>query len=330
MIGISLNRPKLCPNATWAENATTFAMNSTIGTNLQTVFINANNTVYATNFQNGNIQIWLEGSTNLTRTVITNSSEQYALIVSAAGDIYIDNGNPSLRVEVWRENATNYTSALPTGGTCWSLFLDINDALYCSLHDAHKVIKRSLNSSDSQMATVAGTGCSGYLPNMLYYPRGILVTSSFDLYVADTYNHRVQLFKFGQLSGITVIGGKASGTIRLRSPTAVMLDADGYLFILDSDNFRIVRSRPDGFRCVIGCTGVYGSASNQLFYARSMAFDSYGNIFVADTYNDRLQKFVLLSNPCSKWSMCDQADIIKMNHLGDRIARILLSSHLNL
>ena len=300
IVGISLNRPKLCPNATWSENGITFATSSTIGNGPQTLFVNSDNTVYATNFQNGNIQIWLEGSINVTRTVNTSSIDPFALIVSNAGDIYIDNGYPSLRVEVWRETAANYTSVLPTGGTCWSLFLDINDALYCSLHDVHKVIKRSLNSSDTQIATVAGTGCAGYLPNMLQYPRGIYVASNFDVYVADTDNHRVQLFRLGQLSGTTVIGGKTSGTIKLRSPTAVMLDADGYLFILDTYNFRVVGSGLDGYRCVIGCTSGYGSGSNQLSYAHSMAFDSYGNIFLADTNNNRLQKFLLSSNLCSK------------------------------
>ena len=176
----------------------------------------------------------------------------------------------------------------------------MDDSLYCSIHDFHKVIKRSLDSSDTQLTTVAGTGCSGYLPNRLHNPRGLFVTADLDLYVADTNNHRVQLFRAGQLHGITMAGRAALGTMQLFDPAAVMLDADGYLFILDSDNVRLVASGPDGFRCVIACTYTRGSAADQLSAPLSMAFDRYGNIFVTDTGNSRVQKFVLSSNTCSK------------------------------
>ena len=37
-------------------------------------------------------------------------------------------------------------------------------------------------------------------------PRGIFVDTNLDLYVADRYNHRVQLFRSGQLDAVTVAG----------------------------------------------------------------------------------------------------------------------------
>ena len=135
---------------------------------------------------------------------------------------------------------------------------------------------------------------------MLNVPRGICVAINFDLYVADCNNHRVQLFRSGTLNGKTVAGSGAPGTIQLYYPAAVMLDAEGYLFIADWYNFRIVGSGSNGFRCVVGCTGVKGSASNQLSAPTSMAFDRDGNIFVVDMDNNRVQKFLLSSNACSK------------------------------
>jgi tripartite motif-containing protein 71 len=163
----------------------------------------------------------------------------------------------------------------------------------------HQVIKRSLNSSDNQLTTVAGIDCPGFLFNMLYYPSGIFVDINFNLYVADSGNNRIQLFQSGQLNGTTVAGNTAPGTIALNFPTGIALDADGYLFIVDSDNNRIVGSGPNGFRCVAGCSG-HSSLSNQLYNPQSMAFDSYGNIFVTDTGNGRIQKFLLATNSCSK------------------------------
>ena len=298
--GVSFNQPKLCPNATWNPVAVTFAGNETVGKQPQTIFVNANNTVYTANFENGTIHVWAEGSTAPTGTILTNYTETRALFVSVTGDIYVDAGIPNKRVDVWRVDSSSSVSSLAVDDRCFSLFIDMNQSLYCSMQYSHKVIKRSLNISDTQVTTVAGAGCAGFQPHLLYYQRGIFVSASFDLYVADTNNHRVQLFRPGQLNATTVAGKEALGTAQLLNPAAVMLDGDGYLFILDCSHYRIVGSGPYGFRCVVGCTNGMGAASNQLSGSWSMAFDSHGNIFVTDTENARVQKFFLVSNTCSK------------------------------
>ena len=119
--------------------------------------------------------------------------------------------------------------------------------------------------------------------------------------MADSSNHRIQRFGVGQLNAATVAGYGAPGTITLNYPADIVLDGDGYVFIVERYNHRIIGSGPDGFRCVAGCSGVSGSASNQLSNPLSMSFDSYGNIWVADSYNFRIQKFVLQGNSCSKY-----------------------------
>ncbi len=108
------------------------------------------------------------------------------------------------------------------------------------------------------------------------------------------------MFPLGQMNAITVAGNGAPGTITLYCPNAIAFDANGYLFIGDSYNHRIIGSGPYGFRCLFGCSGV-GSGSHQLYYPRQMSFDSYGNLFVADQYNYRIQKFILASNSCSEY-----------------------------
>ena len=96
---------------------------------------------------------------------------------------------------------------------------------------------------------------------MLYNPYGIFVDINFDLYVADCSNSRVQLFQLGQSNALTVAGSAAPGTITLNCPTAIVLDADKYLFIADYNNHRIVGSGPNGFQCVVGCSGGRGCSS---------------------------------------------------------------------
>ena len=167
--GVSFNEPKICPNATWNENGIIFADSSVIGSNPQTFFMNTNNTAYAVNSQNGKIVIWVEGSTSPTGTVGTNSTSVYTLFVTPEADIYIDNWSHN-GVDVWREGTANCVSTLYINGGCYSVFIDTNDALYCSLQNSHRVIKRSLNSSDLQLATVAGTGCPGYQASTLFTP----------------------------------------------------------------------------------------------------------------------------------------------------------------
>jgi hypothetical protein len=104
------------------------------------------------------------------------------------------------------------------------------------------------------------------------------------------------------MNAVTVAGNGASGAIVLNGPTGIVLDADGYLFIVDTNNHRIVGSGPDGFRCVVGCSGGNGSASYRLSHPAMMGFDRDGNIFVVDRSNNRIQRFLLSSNSYSESS----------------------------
>jgi sugar lactone lactonase YvrE len=123
--------------------------------------------------------------------------------------------------------------------------------------------------------------------------------------VADSGNDRIQLFGLGQSYAITVAGNSLSGTtITLNGPTGIVLDGDGYLFIVDRGNNRIVGSGPYGFRCLVGCYSP-GKESNQLSQPFSLSFDIDGNMFVTDTGNNRIQKFVLLNNSLGKLNQLD-------------------------
>jgi DNA-binding beta-propeller fold protein YncE len=244
------------------------------------------------------IVMWLEGSINVTKIISGGLDSPSSLFVTIAGDIYVDNGWNG-RVDRWTSNATNSTPAMYVGASCYGLFVDVNDNLYCSIFDLHQVVMKSLSSSANTSTIVAGTGCRGSASNMLNCPVGIFVDINLNLYVADYGNNRIQFFVAGQVSGTTVAGNGVS--ISLSYPSGITLDADGYLFIVDSSNNRIVGSGPNGFRCLVGCSGG-GPASNQLSSPFTLSFDSYGNMFVTDYGNSRIQKFLLATNSCGK---CD-------------------------
>ena len=163
------------------------------------------------------------------------------------------------------------------------------------------MVKTSLDTGSTVLTAAAGTGAPGSAANMLHVPQGLFVDNQMNLYVADSNNSRIQRFEPGQSDGIPKAGTGASGTIALLFPTDVTLDANDYLFIVDSNQHRIIGSDASGFRCLVGCSGSAGSDAEHLKYPQSMAFDSYGNIYVTDRYNDRIQQFFLQSNSCGKF-----------------------------
>lgn len=190
---------------------------------------------------------------------------------------------------------TTASKAISVEDVCYGLFVDLELNLYCSLYDQHKVMMKSLIIMDESWIIAAGLGCSGVTSNQLNKPLGIFVDTSFNLYVADSGNNRIQLFSANRAEGTTMPITGPSGDWTLNTPSGVILDGDGYLFISDSSNHRILGSGPNGFRCIIGCRST-GSASNELNIPRAISFDSYGNLFVVDQGNNRIQKFNLIPN----------------------------------
>jgi hypothetical protein len=295
-LDISFNQLEFAPNASWCVNATTFASYDIVGSGAYNIFINTNNTVYLTAETRSKVIMWYEGQ-YIPAKNFTNEIGTRGLFVTSDGDVYVEyrNVNITYRVDKWAPNATTGAIFIYTTSGCYGLFIDINNTLYCSYDSQHTVVKASLDSTSNTTVVVAGNGTYGSLPNMLNVPNGIFVDQNFSLYVADCYNNRIQRFAEGQLNGTTV----ALGAITLSYPTGVILDGDGYLFIVDNGNNRIIGSGSTGFRCVVGCSGS-GNQSNQLIGPRSMAFDSYGNMFVVDTSNKRVQTFLLATNSCGK------------------------------
>ena len=184
--------------------------------------------------------------------------------------------------------------------SCSGLFVDVKENLYCSFAPFHYVMKRSLMDFTNRTTIVAGNRTNGLALNQLNVPRGLFVDFNLNLYVADCNNNRVLRFSPGEVNGVVLAGSGAPGTIDLQGPVGIVLDADGYLFIIEFYGHRIVGSGPSGFRCLVGCSGVSGSAANRLYNPWSFSFDRYGNFFVADYHNSRIQRFSLARNSCSK------------------------------
>jgi hypothetical protein len=245
--------------------------------------------------------VWHENDINPTNIIYGNFTNPGSFFVTSNGEIYIDDGDINGRVQKWIAETNTFVTVMHVNSSCRGLFVDTNDTLYCSMFLNHQVVKRSLNNSEvTSMAVAAGTGFPGSTADQLNKPYGIFVDVNMDLYVADCFNNRVQLFQSGELNAITVAGSKSPNpTINLLCPVGIVLDAEKYLFIVEISNHRIVGSSSNGFRCLVGCYGE-GEQSNQLKNPTSFSFDRSGNMFVVDRDNHRIEKFEYLEKSCGK------------------------------
>ena len=234
-------------------------------------------------------------------TISANLSSPFSVFVTDREEIFVHNSIPNDQIESWAFNGTRLPISVPIFSTRTGLFVDDNNTLYSSQDSFHQVVKTSLNDPSGTLIIAAGTGSSGSASYMLNSPFGIFVTTSLDLYVADSGNNRIQLFRAGERNGTTVAGNETIGSITLDYPTGIVVDANGHLFIVDFNNHRIIRSGLFGFRCLMGCSGSPGPASDQLNHPVALSFDTGGNMFVVDRNNSRIQKFALMGNSCSKW-----------------------------
>lgn len=248
----------------------------------------------------------MSGNTSPTPDMTFSGGVQYplSLVATLSGDIYVDNGVSFSKINKWTINSTNTSYMVMTiTEECYSMFVDMTNTLYCAMTFNHRIAKKWLIDNTTTLTVAAGDGGTGTGSTNLYYPAGVFVDLSLNLYVGDCGNDRIQKFALGQMSGTTIAGNGAPGTFTFDCPNAVVLDANGYLFVTDNYNSRLIGSGPYGYRCLFGCIGGGGLSSGQLYTPRQFSFDSYGNFYVADQLNHRIQKFVLASNSCSKNSI---------------------------
>lgn len=177
------------------------------------------------------------------------------------------------------------------------IFVDKNDSIYLSNTQNHTVLL--CRPPLLGCTIVAGTGTLGSAYHQLKSPYGVFVDGDGTLFIADRHNYRIMKWYAGATTGIIVAGNGTPGASfnQLDSPTQVIVDEmNEYMYISEAENSRITRWGPNSTFgvCIAACSGVRGSASTQLDRPHSLAFDSFGSLYVSDLFNDRIQKFQIL------------------------------------
>jgi hypothetical protein len=191
-------------------------------------------------------------------------------------------------------------------------------------------------STDGIITTLAGmgpgypvgggfSGDGGQATNAsLYLPYGVAVDSSDNLFIADDLNGRIRKVN---ASGVitTVAGGgtnnspgdgiQATNAI-LNRPTGIAVGTAGNLFIADGDNDgRFFEVSTNGIIRIaagngsFGYSGDGGPATNAtLYYPFKAAVVSFGDVFIADSFNNRIRKVVNTQGPILALNNVSAAD----------------------
>lgn len=156
---------------------------------------------------------------------------------------------------------------------------------------------------------------SAALPGKLNEPNGIAIGSDDTIYVADTWNARIQVFNKngGQKLAFAAEDG-------FWGPREVAVDTNGFIYVADTGKHRVVKFDPKGQKIRTWCamdpkTGapVPGSKPGEFNEPIGLAVDQSGNLYVADRLNFRIQVFTpdgqfLKQWPVKGW-VKDQVDM---------------------
>ncbi len=140
----------------------------------------------------------------------------------------------------------------------------------------------------------------------LNWPSSIASDSSGNIYIADTVNHMIR--KVQKSSGIiSTIAGNGAGysgdgglatSAQFNNLYSIAVDSSDNIYIADTSNHRIRKiDKATGIIITVAGTGISGysgdggsATSAKLNTPFGIALDSSGNIYIADTYNNRIRK----------------------------------------
>ncbi len=145
-----------------------------------------------------------------------------------------------------------------------------------------------------------GSSADGQFDN----PTGVAMDAAGNLYVADTWNNRVQKF---DASGRFLLkwGSEGAGDGQFGSPGHIAIDRAGTVYVADTVNNRVQKFDANGrFLLKWGSTG---TGDGQFAFSRDavdgfgIAVDGSGSVYIADTANNRVQKFDANGTLLTKW-----------------------------
>jgi hypothetical protein len=187
-----------------------------------------------------------------------------------------------------------------------SVAYDAAGNLYFADTNRHEVYESSLA---GVLTVVAGNGIQGFSGDggvatsaELDSPQGVAVGPDGTLYISDTGNERIRAVSGGLITTFAGNGsvgfagdGGAAVDASFRWPNALAIDGSGALLVCDSGDERVRRVSAGVIETIAG-NGTQGFAGDgaaataaELDTPMGLAVGASGQIFVADSHNDRIR-----------------------------------------
>ena len=181
-------------------------------------------------------------------------------------------------------------------------------------HVIRKVDTAGIITTIAGMSTVWGApyGEGGLATNAaLNYPTGVAVDVIGNVYIIDMGQNRIHkvdtngIINFFAGNGVNLYSGDGgpADSAGIQNPNGIAFDASGNLYIADTQNHRVRVINTSGIintfagNGIGGFSGDGGLATNaELHTPYGVATDAFGNVYIADTENNRIRK---VSNSCN-------------------------------
>ncbi len=262
------------------------------GSNNRLRRVDARTGVMTTIAGNGVFSVVLEGDRPATSVSIGAPNE---VALDGAGNIYLLAASQILKISA-ATGTLAVIAGFPTPArfiSATGLAVDSAGNAYFSDQFEHRVRRIS---PDGAVTTIAGTGTAGFSGDggpaaaaALDSPWGLALDGAGNLYICDRNNGRIRKIALST----ETITTHASDVF---SPTDLTFDRSGNLFILENGNTLIRISSAGQVQNIASTSfdqrffGDNGPAIAASFYfPQALAVDSEGNIFVADSYNNRIR-----------------------------------------
>ena len=131
-----------------------------------------------------------------------------------------------------------------------------------------------------------------------YRPNGLAIDASGNIYVADSYNHKIR--KITPSGDVTTVAGSAQGYVngngtaaRFNFPQGIAIDSAGNLFVVDASNYAIRKITPTADVTVFAGGGTYGfndgtGSAAKFNVIKAIAIDTATNdMYVTDGHRIR-------------------------------------------